>query len=541
MKRFFLLASLGVLACHRDRDLKICEYNPDYCADASPDADAISSETELDTGSAPDVETDSIADTGSTPEVDTDAAIDSTSTESGSDSSVADTTVADSIVADTTVADSTVADTTVVDSSVADTTVVDSSVADTAVADSSVTDTFVADTFVADTCVCTPGETVPVTGTCYGVLEKKTKTCSSSCAWGPETCAIPKGWTKIADPPTGFEGRIFPAFASTGGELIIHGGQSQLEGGTLRPDGAIFSLAKNSWTLLPTTGAPSTRGGHPGVWTGDSFIVWGGNNGTAFLADGAIYDAYTKKWSSLPTAPIAARSAHRAVWIPGRKELFIWGGYDSTGELADGAVFQSDTATWYKLPAAPITGRRLPVIVWLGSEVLVWGGANGGDPRNDGALFDPVKKTWRAVPTAPVPARILTTFAATAPFAFYGGVEPTTQDNGARLDSTTLAWTTIPAAPSSSLPSRGLPNFWSMGNTLYLWSGAFSDMTLPVSGASFDVTSGVWSAMASVDAPLGRVYATAAALTKGGVVWGGIGQPSGGIFENLTDGAIYVP
>ena len=81
------------------------------------------------------------------------------------------------------------------------------------------------------------------------------------------------------------------------------------------------------------------------AWTGHQFLVWGGATGSnhdQLLADGAAYDPATQKWSTLPAAPISARSSMASVWTG--SQLFIWGGYTELTDnaqraTADGAMY----------------------------------------------------------------------------------------------------------------------------------------------------------------------------------------------------------
>ena len=54
--------------------------------------------------------------------------------------------------------------------------------------------------------------------------------------------------------------------------MIVWGGE---DGSGYFNDGGRYNPAANSWTALPTTGAPAARE-HTAVWTGSEMIVWGG-------------------------------------------------------------------------------------------------------------------------------------------------------------------------------------------------------------------------------------------------------------------------
>lgn len=493
MRRLFV--AVLVLGCHRDLSVDPCAHDPALCEETGGDdtgageTAAVDSSVESDTGAVE-------GDTGSV-ESDTGAVV----TDSGLDSTLAD------------------------------------SGADSAPVDSAL------DTAPADTCVCTPGEIVPVAGTCPGALEKKTKTCTTSCTWGAETCALPKGWTAIADAP--IPGRLQPSAVWTGGELIVFGGGNNIDSGdTAFGDGAIYSFLKNSWTLLPTTGA-SARKQSATVWTGTEMLVWGGIDGSTPKGDGIAYRAFTKTWAAMPAAPIGARRGPGAVWIPTLKRLLVWGGRDTTTHLADGALFDPATNAWTMLPNAPINGRYAPAAHWTGTEVLLWGGeaADGSTPA-DGALYNPATNAWRKVSDAPVVGRVYPSTGITdGEFLFFGGFGSPTPWNGARLKPlASPSWTAI-ATPAATLPQRQGMQSWSGSGKFVIWSGARSgaELVFETTGATYDLATATWEKLPEAGAPTPRMFGIAIDTGAFAIVWSGAGKPGGGIVENLASGAIYVP
>ena len=42
--------------------------------------------------------------------------------------------------------------------------------------------------------------------------------------------------------------------------------------------GGRFDLARNTWSTVTTTDAPSRRRGHSALWTGTEMLIWGGRN-----------------------------------------------------------------------------------------------------------------------------------------------------------------------------------------------------------------------------------------------------------------------
>jgi len=88
------------------------------------------------------------------------------------------------------------------------------------------------------------------------------------------------------------------------------------------------------------SGAPSPRRRTAGVWTGSSFLVWGGETFPGYGSDGGFYDPVADLWSSIST----------------------------TG--------------------AP-SGRYDMSVTWTGSETVVWGGDPVGAAQSTGGIYNP--------------------------------------------------------------------------------------------------------------------------------------------------------
>ncbi len=168
--------------------------------------------------------------------------------------------------------------------------------------------------------------------------------------------------------------------------------------------GARYTPATNTWAPLATAEAPGPRAGASAVWDGAAMLIWGGARAGAGtsqipLNTGAAYDPATNTWSPLPTvgAP-SPRYRHTAVWDGA--EMLIWGGIGpTTGALGDGAAYNPATKTWRPLPT---TGAPSPrcwhTAVWSGAQMLIWGGnaiCDGFGSRllGDGAAYTPAAST----------------------------------------------------------------------------------------------------------------------------------------------------
>jgi hypothetical protein len=140
-------------------------------------------------------------------------------------------------------------------------------------------------------------------------------------------------------------------------------------------------------------------------------IVWGGKwersvypeYPSVHLDDGAAYDPASRKWHPIPSAPLAGRERHVAVWTG--SEMIVWGGENSTGVLRDGAALSPSTDKWRVIADAPFTLRE-PLAVWTGVEVLVVGTefTPNATPRQRerAAAYDPATDRWRVLPDVPI-------------------------------------------------------------------------------------------------------------------------------------------
>lgn len=187
-------------------------------------------------------------------------------------------------------------------------------------------------------------------------------------------------WTAL--PLTGApEGRRFATAVWTATNMVVWGGQGlngELgSGGRLACDtGGI----PQSWQATSATGAPSARIGHTAVWTGSRMIVWGGLQGSTFLADGAAYDPVADVWTPLATALApTARTAHVAVWSG--SEMLVFGGEDGTGALLTGAAYDPVKNLWRSLDTATgAVARSKSAGVWTGTQLVLYGGVAAGSP-----------------------------------------------------------------------------------------------------------------------------------------------------------------
>jgi hypothetical protein len=228
---------------------------------------------------------------------------------------------------------------------------------------------------------------------------------------------LPIGWSELPGPPRAFVGS---AYAWTGSHLLVWGGRDDDLGGgerdTVVDDGFSFDAASSVWQAIPS-GPLSPRSHVASAWTGEEFVLWGGQTadccaGTIsdldrllpsemFLSDGAAYDPLTERWRELPPAPIAGRAPF-SVWTG--EELIVWGNRNRVVRYTDGAAYNPGTNTWRSIPDAPIELTD-GTAVWTGDEMIVFGAAlhGGNRPESEtaiGAAYDPETDSWRELPSS---------------------------------------------------------------------------------------------------------------------------------------------
>jgi N-acetylneuraminic acid mutarotase len=178
----------------------------------------------------------------------------------------------------------------------------------------------------------------------------------------------------------------------TGGEMIVWGGCSNDPSYECLNTGGRYNPGPDSWTATTTINAPSARGSHAAVWSGNEMIIWGGNDqNLLFLDTGGRYDPSTDSWTATSTtnAPVA-RFRQAGVWTG--NEMVIWGGsfYDGASYhyLDSGGRYNPTTNSWVATSTtnAP-PPRQFHTAVWVGSEMIVWGGANDAGNFSTGGRY----------------------------------------------------------------------------------------------------------------------------------------------------------
>jgi N-acetylneuraminic acid mutarotase len=172
------------------------------------------------------------------------------------------------------------------------------------------------------------------------------KRLARAAAYNPQTDT----WRRIARPPMLHPGA---RAVSTGRELVLFGGYAT-ERRPASAEAYAFEPTANRWRTLPAM--ESGRLLSAAVWTGSRLLLWGGGTGLAdpphVPTHGLAYDPTRNGWAPLPKAPLKGRLGPTGVWT-GRSFLVFGGSIGVCGpdgvhgchtkSFADGAAFTPST------------------------------------------------------------------------------------------------------------------------------------------------------------------------------------------------------
>lgn len=310
----------------------------------------------------------------------------------------------------------------------------------------------------------------------------------------------------------------------TGSKMIIWGGD---DGRQALNTGGIYDPATDTWTALPTDGAPDARSDHTAVWTGSKMIIWGGDDGDMNLNTGGVYDLAANTWTALSTIDAPdAREHHTAVWTGSK--MVVWGGsiwdgftysYFNTGGVYDPDAKPGQNAwtaiSTYNAPSA----RRDHTAVWTGSKMIIWGG-----DLNPGGIYDPIKNQWTSVSTTGAPAvRDAHTAVWTgSKMVVWGGHDGTGFINtGGIYDPDKNEWTSV--STTGAPAARGYHIAVWTGSEMVVWGGVTGGIIADTgrTGGRYNPGKNTWVATTTTGAPSARYFHTVVWTGNEMIVWGG--------------------
>lgn len=350
-------------------------------------------------------------------------------------------------------------------------------------------------------------------------------------------------WTPIIGDPLVIGPSSRPAYAWSGTELLVWGGDGEGTGTTIGGKGGRYNPNTGAWTQMGGRGtAPGRRTSFTPVWDGNAMLIWGGadEQGYTTYSDGFSYDPATDAW--LPMSGSGAPSSryfHRSVWTG--RELIVWGGRNQPGPgLGDGGRFDPATNSWVAIPVSSNSpsARDGHSAVWTGTEMIVWGG-NG----KTGARFNPSTGSWVPTSVTADTAKERGGHSAVwgnAGMMIYGGryQEGANGPNNARYVPATDSWTPMAEPPPPAPQRRDCAAVWD-GSRMLVWGGyGFSLAVNTAQGLGYSPTSDTWTVLgAGPNTPTARDTMLHVWDGESLLIWGGDNYP---LTRFLADGSRYV-
>jgi N-acetylneuraminic acid mutarotase len=325
----------------------------------------------------------------------------------------------------------------------------------------------------------------------------------------------------------------------TGDEMIAWGGCTGSPFcDTPNGSGAAYDPDTNNWTAVSSTNAPEARFDHEAVWIGDAMILWGGENGSAYLNSGSSYDPAADTWTDISSinAP-SGRAEHQMLWTDSL--VLVWGGSGS-GNLRTGGRYNPISDSWTAMNAEdPYSFRTSHVAVWTGAEMVVWGGIGDGlsGGLNTGKVYDPATNSWASIAAGGPPGSwdgsIIWTGSEVIMWGGQSGVQ--IRDTGGLYNPASNSWTAMTAHEGRTDNAY----VWT-GSEMLVWGGNTFDDGRSNTGALYNPVSNSWTDITTSGAPAAReIYDSFVWTGEELLVWGGFGNTgdlgTGGRYNPDTD------
>lgn len=343
--------------------------------------------------------------------------------------------------------------------------------------------------------------------------------------------------------------RTKPSFAGDATELFLWGGSSAADQNIVLGDGAMYDSVADSWHPIAAAGAPAARSAAFAAYTGNKFLLWGGNDvNVAPIGDGAQYDPVADAWTPIPAPPLALnREGQVNVWDG--SGLVVWGGFDksSSAYRGDGARFVAANGSWSSLPAlnAPNASEFAVSASDGNGNTLVWRGMAyaTGFP----AIYHASTNSWSTVPKLYSIPSDPNSDAFNYEASWMGDrfgilkVGNTTSDFLYQLDDVaTGSWSkaSVTNGPTHGLGTAARKSAWT-GRQLLVWGSSSQGLSNDHPGWLYRQSTNAWTYPPTLNAPRGQTSVSMARMGAYTAVYGGAIFIPGGTQEYYVSGSLY--
>lgn len=310
----------------------------------------------------------------------------------------------------------------------------------------------------------------------------------------------------------------------------------------------------DEWMGITSSGAPSARYMHAGIWTGAEMFIWGGYNGSSLFKTGGLYDPMTDSWSTTNSADAPTARRNFTAILDG-SDIYIWGGYDGAATNT-GSIYDVNTNSWTAMSTGtgtPPTNRynHSALIEPLG-RMYVFNGKNNSGVLNTVYAYYPNLDDWSDENVSnPPSARQLQSCnflssTGTNYFVIWGGQDGSNDPlgDGQRYQYAYFNWYSIATTnvPSGRFYHSSVTD--SVENRMLVWGGYAEKSTSPFyeytdTGGIYRMGYSNWQTITTTGAPTGRMRHSAVWTGKEMIVWGGDDEYSvystGGRYNPDTD------
>jgi hypothetical protein len=182
--------------------------------------------------------------------------------------------------------------------------------------------------------------------------------------------------------------------------LYIMGGE---DAATRAPivSGGFFDPQTGKWHTMSANGMPKLI--HPQTsWVGEKLLLWGEAENDPLSSRGYLYDPRNDSWTSIAdiASPVPSR-INLGAWT-GERQLF-WGTSSEFGCMSSGAFYSLAENRWESVSSVGAPRNcRSAITAWVDGRIFVWGGQVESEKNqfewvNTGGVYDSRLRTWKAV------------------------------------------------------------------------------------------------------------------------------------------------